>query len=64
MTLGTVTFQSCQIYSNTAHVRSARRHQTRDHAHPIALMGCLHLLTCYVWLPCMLAECKLTASYT
>ena len=26
--------------------------------------GVLALLTCYVWLPCVLAECKLTASYT
>jgi hypothetical protein len=43
---GTVTFQSCQIYSNTAiNVRFARRHQTRHHAHPIAPMGCLLWLT-------------------
>ena len=27
-------------------------------------MGCLLLLTCYVWLPCVLADGKLTASYT
>ena len=46
---GTVTFQSCQIYSNTAiNVRSARRHQTRHHAHPIAPMGCSLSLTCFV----------------
>ena len=40
----------------------ANEHATKPR--PIAPMGCLPLLTCYVWLPCVLAASKLTAFYT
>ena len=45
-----------------AEYADATEHATKPR--PIAPMGCSLLLTCLVWLPCVLTVCKLTASYT